>query len=105
MSAETLLPRIPSFYKGWGASRTGYTPMREVTKELMGEDVINQTEDLFPGMDEEGELKGSYRPCGHPGVRRPIFSTTNALTATRPTYSSGSRRPTSLCLEPCRSLW
>ncbi|RPD67281.1 dimethylaniline monooxygenase (N-oxide-forming) [Lentinus tigrinus ALCF2SS1-7] len=47
---------------------TGYTPMREVMKEVMGKDVIDQTEDVFPGLDEEGELKGSYRPCGHPGL-------------------------------------
>ena len=47
---------------------TGYTRIREANKEVFGEDVISQTEEVF-GLDEEGEIKGSYRPCGHPGVR------------------------------------
>ena len=41
--------------------------MREANVELFGEDVINQTEEVY-GLDEEGEIKGSYRPSGHPGV-------------------------------------
>lgn len=45
--------------------------MREANIELFGEDVINQTEEVY-GLDEEGEIKGSYRPSGHPGVRLPF---------------------------------
>ena len=41
--------------------------MREVASELIGKDVIGQTEEVY-GLDEEGELRGSYRPSGHPGV-------------------------------------
>ncbi|KAI0750787.1 dimethylaniline monooxygenase (N-oxide-forming) [Daedaleopsis nitida] len=46
---------------------TGYLRIREASKELMGENVINQIEAVF-GLDEEGEIQGSYRPCGHPGL-------------------------------------
>ena len=48
-------------------SSTGYSYIRETNIELLGEDVINQTEEVF-GLDEEGEIEGSYRPCGYPGV-------------------------------------
>ncbi|KAI1793658.1 FAD/NAD-P-binding domain-containing protein [Ganoderma leucocontextum] len=46
---------------------TGYVHMREASVELFGEDVINRTEEVY-GLDEEGEIKGSYRPSGHPGL-------------------------------------
>ncbi len=67
--ARTTLAHAPQVVTRLGTYSTGYTPIREVTKGIMGEDVINQTEEIFPGLDEEGELRGSYRPCGHPGVR------------------------------------
>ena len=41
--------------------------MRENNKELFGEDVISMTDEVY-GLDEEGEIKGSYRPSGYPGV-------------------------------------
>ncbi len=41
--------------------------MRENNKELFGEDVINMTDEVY-GLDAEGELRGSYRPSGYPGV-------------------------------------
>ncbi|RPD81236.1 dimethylaniline monooxygenase (N-oxide-forming) [Lentinus tigrinus ALCF2SS1-7] len=47
---------------------TGYVNMREVNAELLGEGVIGQTDEVY-GLDAEGEIKGSYRPSGHPGVR------------------------------------
>ncbi|KAI1793660.1 dimethylaniline monooxygenase (N-oxide-forming) [Ganoderma leucocontextum] len=46
---------------------TGYSHIRETNTELLGEDVLNKTEEVY-GLDNEGELKGSYRPCGHPGL-------------------------------------
>ncbi|KAI0741575.1 FAD/NAD-P-binding domain-containing protein [Daedaleopsis nitida] len=46
---------------------TGYYHMRETNTELLGKDVIDQTEPVY-GLDEEGEIKGSYRPSGHPGL-------------------------------------
>ncbi|PIL34654.1 hypothetical protein GSI_03433 [Ganoderma sinense ZZ0214-1] len=46
---------------------TGYSYIRETNVELLGEDVINQTEEVF-GLDDEGEIEGSYRPCGYPGL-------------------------------------
>ncbi len=41
--------------------------MREANAELLGKNVIEQTEEVY-GLDDEGEIKGSYRPSGHPGV-------------------------------------
>ncbi|PIL37042.1 hypothetical protein GSI_00734 [Ganoderma sinense ZZ0214-1] len=46
---------------------TGYTNMRENNKELFGEDVIAMTDEVY-GLDAEGELRGSYRPSGYPGL-------------------------------------
>ena len=41
--------------------------MREVNAALFGQDVIDKTDEVY-GLDEEGELRGSYRPSGYPGV-------------------------------------
>ncbi|KAI1793657.1 dimethylaniline monooxygenase (N-oxide-forming) [Ganoderma leucocontextum] len=46
---------------------TGYVHIRETNLELLGEEIINQTEEVY-GLDEEVEIKGIYRPCGHPGL-------------------------------------
>ncbi len=46
---------------------TGYTPIREASREIFGDDVIDQVGEIF-GLDEEGEIKGGFRPCGYPGV-------------------------------------
>ncbi|KAL4243845.1 hypothetical protein ABKN59_010876 [Abortiporus biennis] len=46
---------------------TGYQNIREVNKELFGEEVIDKTS-LVYGVDEEYELNGSYRPSGYPGL-------------------------------------
>ncbi|KAJ3550899.1 hypothetical protein NM688_g4973 [Phlebia brevispora] len=46
---------------------TGYLNMREVNKTLFGADVIDKTSAVW-GMDEEGEICGSYRPSGYPGL-------------------------------------
>jgi hypothetical protein len=37
-------------------------------RSLFGDEVIDQTSVVW-GTDDEGELNGSYRPSGHPGVR------------------------------------
>ena len=42
--------------------------MREAMKQTFGEDVINSTCDTW-GLDNEGEIRGCFRPTGHPGVR------------------------------------
>ena len=47
--------------------RTGYTNIREMSTALFGNEVIDQVDDLY-GLDEEGEVRGSYRPSGYPGV-------------------------------------
>ena len=41
--------------------------MRQTNMELFGEDTISMTDEML-GLDEEGELKGSYRPSGYPGA-------------------------------------
>ena len=51
-----------------GYLRTGYQDIRESTAEMMGETVMRKVGPVYK-LDEEGELRGSYRPCGHPGVR------------------------------------
>ncbi|KAI0774159.1 dimethylaniline monooxygenase (N-oxide-forming) [Fomes fomentarius] len=46
---------------------TGYIQIRETNRELFGDENIEQTGPIY-GLDEEGELRGSYRPSGHPGL-------------------------------------
>ncbi|THG97872.1 hypothetical protein EW026_g4211 [Hermanssonia centrifuga] len=46
---------------------TGYINIRETNKKLFGADIIDQTSHVW-GLDDEGELRGSYRPSGHPGL-------------------------------------
>ncbi|KAI0375522.1 FAD/NAD-P-binding domain-containing protein [Pilatotrama ljubarskyi] len=46
---------------------TGFVQMRESNAEVLGHEVIKKTEEVY-GLDEEGEIKGSYRPSGHPGL-------------------------------------
>ncbi|KAI9066767.1 FAD/NAD-P-binding domain-containing protein [Trametes sanguinea] len=46
---------------------TGYLPIKESNRKLLGDDVIGLAGDVY-GLDAEGELKGSYRPTGHPGL-------------------------------------
>ncbi|PIL34644.1 hypothetical protein GSI_03423 [Ganoderma sinense ZZ0214-1] len=58
---------LPADVVVFAPSSTGYHYIRETNIELLGEDVINQTGEVF-GLDTEGEIKGSYRPCGHPGL-------------------------------------
>ncbi|KAL7282322.1 hypothetical protein ACG7TL_003792 [Trametes sanguinea] len=46
---------------------TGFKHMREANRETFGSEVIDQTDEVY-GLDEEGEIKGSYRPSGYPGL-------------------------------------
>ena len=41
--------------------------MREANAEILGSDVMDQVDQVY-GLDDEGELNGSYRPSGYPGV-------------------------------------
>ncbi|KAI0638064.1 FAD/NAD-P-binding domain-containing protein [Trametes polyzona] len=52
---------------------TGFVRMREASAEVLGHEIIDQTDEVY-GLDEEGEIRGSYRPSGHPGVRLHSFS-------------------------------
>ena len=41
--------------------------IRDVNEELFGKDVFDKVDQVY-GLDDEGEVRGSYRPCGYPGV-------------------------------------
>ena len=41
--------------------------MKETNRELLGEDIVDKTGEIY-GLDEEGEVRSSYRPSGYPGV-------------------------------------
>jgi hypothetical protein len=47
--------------------RTGYHSIRDAMKSVFGEETIEQTGPVW-GLDHEGEVRGCYRPSGHPGV-------------------------------------
>lgn len=47
--------------------RTGYGSPLEPLKEVFGPQIIEQAGPLW-GTDDEGELRGIYRPTGHKGV-------------------------------------
>ena len=66
MSRSSQQANLSPANLGSGVS-TGYLNMRDVNAELFGSEVISQTDEVY-GLDEEGELRGSYRPSGHPGV-------------------------------------
>ncbi|KAJ7128740.1 FAD/NAD(P)-binding domain-containing protein [Mycena epipterygia] len=46
---------------------TSYHNIRDTLRGLFGAATIDQTSVVW-GIDEEGELNGSYRPSGHPGL-------------------------------------
>ncbi|KAJ3922229.1 FAD/NAD-P-binding domain-containing protein [Lentinula edodes] len=46
---------------------TGYHYIRDTMKDTFGEETIELTAPVW-GLDEEGEIQGSYRPSGHPGL-------------------------------------
>ncbi|GBE77698.1 FAD/NAD-P-binding domain-containing protein [Sparassis crispa] len=46
---------------------TGYVDPRESLKTIFGDNVIGQTSELW-GLDEEYEIRGSYRSSGYPGL-------------------------------------
>ncbi|KAK7464378.1 hypothetical protein VKT23_006545 [Stygiomarasmius scandens] len=46
---------------------TGYENIRDTMREIFGDETMDKTS-LVWGLDEEGELRGSYRPTGHPGL-------------------------------------
>ena len=67
--------------------------MREIHMELFGEDVLGRTDKDW-GLDEEGEINGSYRPCGFPGVSHgsPLIYTTGLANRVRLTALVRHRR-------------
>lgn len=47
--------------------RIGYHGMRETARHLFGSEVVDQTSQVW-GMDEEGEIRGTFRPTGVEGL-------------------------------------
>ncbi|KAL9931450.1 hypothetical protein V8E36_009736 [Tilletia maclaganii] len=45
---------------------TGYQNMRTTTRKLFGDEVYNRTKDVWD-LDEEGEIRTTWRDSGHPG--------------------------------------
>ncbi|KAL5485448.1 hypothetical protein ACEPAI_8090 [Sanghuangporus weigelae] len=45
---------------------TGYRSVRDKYKRILGEQFVNKTPEVW-NLDEEGEIRGAYRPAGHPG--------------------------------------
>ena len=79
--------------------------MREVYKKTFGEDVINGTSETW-GLDSEGELQGSFRPIGHPGVSPGrVPASTNRETDGMFSFSYGTRLATSTTVASCRNNW
>jgi hypothetical protein len=70
ISASIMSRNAQSHY--YSVNSTGYQNIRPTMKKVFGADTIVRTHEVW-GMDAEGELKGCYRPSGHPGVRR-VFS-------------------------------
>ncbi|KZV95000.1 FAD/NAD(P)-binding domain-containing protein [Exidia glandulosa HHB12029] len=46
---------------------TGYTGMRETARKIFGSAVVDKTSPVL-GLDEEGEVRGSFRPLGQEGL-------------------------------------
>ncbi|KAH8118959.1 dimethylaniline monooxygenase [Phellopilus nigrolimitatus] len=46
---------------------TGFKPIRETYKRILGDAIVDKTPDVF-GLDEEGEVKGVFRPTGQRGL-------------------------------------
>ena len=58
--------------KSYGSFSTGYRNIRPSMKSIFGSETIDRTTEVW-GLDSESELRGCYRPSGHPGVRS-VFS-------------------------------
>jgi len=46
---------------------TSFRSIRDTMRGIFGDAIIDQTSPVW-GLDHEGELKGIYRPSGHPGL-------------------------------------
>lgn len=71
-------------------------------KKIFGNEIIDRTHEVW-GLDEEGELRGCYRPSGQPGVS---FSPSNILNMCLFIYHSrsfGTQPGTSSIHVSCRN--
>lgn len=84
--------------------RTGYANIRESSRKIFGDETIDRTCRVY-GLDEEGELRGSYRPTGHPGVSLNTKEHIRSVSMTVHNFSSGLVRVTSGIRDSCRNNW
>ena len=54
--------------------RTGWGPVRDPLVRLFGAEAMNRCSETW-GTDKEGELRGVYRPSGHPAVGALLIDT------------------------------
>ena len=78
--------------------------MRDSNAALFGDNIISQTDEVY-GLDEEGEINGSYRPSGYPGVRESTRRARKLLYVADLIHSYGLRAERSRFPEPCRGHW
>lgn len=78
--------------------------MKDTNRALLGEDIIDKTGELY-GLDEEGELRSSYRPSGQPGVSSLHIPSSFFGLNTFPYASSGMLLETSSRVALCRRYW
>jgi hypothetical protein len=68
LSTRTSLPYSSSNVRRLIGPRTGYQSGTVAWSSIFGRDVIERAGPVW-GLDDEGELRGVYRPSGHPAVR------------------------------------
>lgn len=70
-------------------------------RTVFGDEALDRVGPVW-GIDKEGELRGCYRPTGHPGVSHMLFIAAIALI---PPDSCGSRLENLPCHVPFQSSW
>ena len=75
--------------------------IRETNRKLFGSDLIDASGEVW-GLDDEGELRGVFKPCGVPGVRdQPILNPVACLSL----GSSGTQVAISITLGSIPRPW
>ena len=65
--SDVCMSLISENGRSFSIYRTGYENIRSSIRKLFGSELIDSTSEAW-GLDAEGELRGCYRPSGHPGV-------------------------------------
>jgi hypothetical protein len=85
--------------------RTGYDDIRGLWKDTFGDAIIDTAGEVW-GLDHERELKGVYRPTGHPGVSLKSYPPpVHRAYLTVVVHSYGMRQETSSIHDGAPSSW